>query len=149
MSDNNTPSDNVVAILDQYRAKPKPSESTAPHSPSKRAYRAYGVDAPQRRPTLVAIHYGDGQIGLMQKSFMTEALLTSHQHLSLIYTNCVITLEGQNLHLLLELLQDEKILSLHCFNPKLYDKPAEGEILITRIERRSSSEVLMKKEKAG
>lgn len=149
MSDNHTPNDSVVAILDQYRARPKPAESSAPDSASERAYRAYGVDAPQKRPTLVAIHYGDGQIGLMQKSFMTEALLTSHQHLSLIYTNCIITLEGRNLHLLLELLQDEKILSLHCFNPKLHDKPAEGEILITRIERRSSSGVLMKREKAG
>ena len=85
----------------------------------------------------------------MQKSFLTEVLLTSHQHVSLIYANCIITLEGQHLDQLLDLFQDEKILSLHCFNPKLHDKPADGEILITKIERRSSGEVLVKKEKAG
>lgn len=138
---------NKVSILEQYKKAKTPETPPAPES--GRTYKAYGVDAPQRRPTLVAFHYGDGRIGLMQKSFLTEVLLTSHQHVSLIYTNCIITLEGQNLDQLLDLFQDEKILSLHCFNPKLYDKPADGEILITKIERRSSGEVLMKKEKAG
>lgn|GEM_PF-6751575 len=144
MTDNQT---KVVSMLDQYRTSPKASEK--PAELPERAYKAYGVDAPQRRPTLVAIHYGDGQIGLMQKSFLTEALFTSHQHVSLIYTNCIITLEGRHLDLLVDLLQDEKILSLHCFNDKLHDKPQEGEILITKVERRSSGEILMKKEKTG
>lgn len=135
----------VVSILEQYKAKAKTPEASQTDTTPSRAYKAYGVDAPQRRPTLVAIHYGDGRIGLMQKSFLTEVLLTSHQHVSLIYTNSVITLEGQNLHLLLDLFQDEKILSLHCFNAKLHDKPTEEEILITRIERRNSGEVLMKR----
>ena len=138
-----------VSILEQYKKAKTPETLPAPEPESGRAYKAYGVDAPQRRSTLVAFHYGDGRIGLMQKSFLTEVLLTSHQHVSLIYTNCIITLEGQNLDQLLELFQDEKILSLHCFNPKIHDKPAEGEILITKIERRSSGEVLLKKEKAS
>jgi hypothetical protein len=135
----------VVSLIDQYRGNPKAQEK--PAVLPERAYKAYGVDAPQRRPTLIAIHYGNGSIGLMQKSFMTEVLLTSHQHVSLIFTSCIITLEGEHLDQLLELLQDEKILSLHCFNLKVHDKPAEGEILITKIERRKSGEVLMKKEK--
>ena len=145
MSDNQS---SVVSILDQYKLKAKTAEPL-PTPESSRDYKAYGVDAPQRRPTLVALHYGDGRIGLMQKSFLTEVLLTSHQHVSLIYANCIITLEGQHLDQLLDLFKDEKILSLHCFNPKLHDKPADGEILITKIERRSSGEVLVKKEKAG
>lgn len=144
MSDNQS---NVVKIIEQYKPKPQATEPAGPQPAPSRAYKAYGVDAPQRRPTLIAIHYGNGQISLVQKSFMSEALFTSHQHISLIYANCIITLEGQHLDQLVDLLQDEKILSLHCFNPKLHDKPAEGEILITKIERRSSGEVLMKKEK--
>jgi len=135
----------AVSYMDQYRNTAKPAEK--PAALPERAYKAYGVDAPQKRPTLIAIHYGNGPISLMQKSYMTEVLLTSHQHISLIFTSCVITLEGQHLEQLLELLQDEKILSLHCFNPKLHDKPQEGEILITKIERRNLGEVLMKKEK--
>lgn len=112
---------------------------------SGRTYRAYGIDAPQKRPALMSIYYGDGRIGLMQKSFLTEVLLTSHQHLSLIFTGCIITLEGQHLEQLIELLQDEKVLSLHCFNPKLHDSPPEGEIIILKIDRRAANEVLMKR----
>lgn len=139
----------IVSILDQYRPKAKAAEPMPAADSSPRAYRAYGIDAPQRRPSLVGIYYGDGRMGLMQKSFLQEVLFTSHQHLSLIFTGCIITLEGQHLDQLVELLQDEKILSLHCFNPKLHDRPAEGEVIITRIERRSSGDVMLKREKAG
>lgn len=135
----------VVSILDQYKVKAQASEAAQAEPTPGKDYKAYGVDAPQKRPTLIAIYYGDGQKSLVQKSFMSEVLFTSHQHVSMIFNNCVITLHGQHLDNLLELLQDERILSLHCFNPKLHDKPAEGEILITKIERRGPGEVLMRK----
>lgn len=132
MSDNH-----VISILDQYRGKPKPAESPAPDSASVRAYRAYGVDAPQKRPSLIAIHYNSEQQSLIQKSFLKEALFTGHQNITLFLAHCVIAIEGKHLDQLFELLQDEKILSLHCFDPKIHDRPQDGEILITRIERRS------------
>ncbi len=134
----------IVSFLGQQRK----AEQSQPDA-SGRVYRAYGIDAPQKRPALMSIYYGDGRIGLMQKSFLTEILLTSHQHLSLIFTGCIITLEGQHLERLIDLLQDEKVLSLHCFNPKQHDRPPEGEIIILKIDRRAANDVLMKRKSEG
>lgn len=149
LSDNHISADNVVNILDQYRAKPKPADAHTPDGASKRAYRAYGVDAPQKRPTLISIHYGGECKTLIQKSFLTRMEFTGHQHLAMIFSDCIITLEGRHLDQLELLFQDEKILSLHCFDAKIHDKPAEEEILITSIQQINPAEWRTKKEKTA
>lgn len=131
-----------VSILDQYRSKAKIAAEAVPSLTGGREYKAYGIQPPRTRSTDLRINYGDGRIGLMSKSYRTEALLTSHQHLSLIFNDCIITLEGRHLDQLIELIQDDELRSLHCFNPKIHDAPTDDEILITRIDRRTTIEVL-------
>lgn len=149
MSDNQTQAENVVNILDQYRVRSKPAGLPASDEPTGRVYRAYGIDAPQKRPTLIAIHYDSERETLVQKSNISRMVFTGHQHLSMIFADCVITLQGRHLKRLAELFQDEKILSLHCFDPKIHDMPTDDEIIITSIEERALGGWQMKKEKTG
>jgi len=149
LSDNQTQAENVVNILEQYRVRAKPAGLPASDAPTGRVYRAYGVDAPQKRPTLIAIHYDSERETLVQKSNISRMVFTGHQHLSMIFADCVITLQGRHLKRLAELFQDEKILSLHCFDPKIHDMPADDEIIITSIEERALGGWQMKKEKTG
>lgn len=139
----NTQTANVVSIFDQYRSKSQVSKSATPENASSnpRAYKAYEIDTPQKRTSLMAIYYGNGAIGLMQKSHLIEMLLTSSRNLSMVFTSCIITLEGSNLDQLVELFQDEKILSLHCFSPKLHDTPEVSEIFISNIIRRNPGDI--------
>ena len=51
----------------------------------------------------------------------------------LIFTTVVFLMEGENLDPLVELLNDEEVKSLHRFNPKLHEAPAEGETILTSI----------------
>lgn len=143
----NANQDNVTSILDQYRAKPKPTEPPAPIGAAGPLYRAYSLETQQKKSSLIAIYFSNEQKSLIQKSFLKEALFTSHQNITLFFPHCVIAIEGKHLDQLFVLLQDEKILALHCFDPKIHEKPGEDEIMITRIERRSPNETFNRKDR--
>lgn len=136
-------SDNITSILDKYRPGTKSEATTVPEELSttgKQSYHAFGVDAPRSRLTRLMIHYHDGVVALMSYAYLIEAVATSHQYLSLIFTNCIITLEGRNLTKMLDLLQDERVVYLQCFHSERFEKPEDGEPIITAIERQGVKE---------
>ena len=136
-------SDKVTSILDKYRVTAKPDITPAAQplpTSGRQPYNACGVDAPSRRLTRLMIHYHDGVVALMSYAYLIEVIATSHQYLSLIFTNCIITLEGKNLTKVIEELQDERVVYLQCFHGERFDKPEEGEPIITSIERRGVHE---------
>lgn len=133
----------VVRILEQYRAKEnmavKASDSLPQPLPPGH-YKAYGVQPPRTRVTDIRIVYGNGRIELISKLYRSRMVLTSHQHVSIIFDSCVLILEGRNLDQLVDLIQDDEIRSLYCFAPHLHILPPEEEILITNIECRGIHE---------
>ena len=144
-------SDNVANILDKYRVTAKPDITPVDHplsSSGKQPYHACGVDAPRRRLTRLMIYYHDGVVALMSYAYLIEVISTSHQYLSLIFTNCIITIEGRNLTKVMDDLQDERVVYLQCFHGERFEKPEEGEPLITSIERRGVHEFGVGKGKA-
>ena len=101
-------------------------------------YAAYTHEPTNKRsPARLRVEYGDGGVALMAYAYLMEVYCPSHQHLSLIFTNVVITLKGHRLDQLLEPLQESKARSIHCFNPNRYEQPAAGKPLITAIKRES------------
>lgn len=126
----------VVRVLDQYRTKEAAGAAHPNPDPlSSRRYKAYGVQPPRSKVTDLRLIYADGSMGLISKLYRSEVMMTSHTWLSIVFDNCSITLQGRNLDQLIDLIQDDEIRSLHCFNPALHDPPPDGEILITTIER--------------
>lgn len=135
--------DNVTSIHDKYKVTPKPDAQPATQplpSTSKLPYHACGIDAPRTKLTRLMIYYHDGVVGLMTYAYLMEAIMTSHQNLSLIFTNCIITLEGRNLSKIIHDLQDERVVYLQCFHNERFEKPEEDEPIITAIERRGVHE---------
>lgn len=120
--------DNVIDFR-KFREKVQPGTQS-------RTYKAWLAKAPQSDTSFIAFHSSDGQINLVRKRLIQEYLFTSDQYLSVFCADCLITLQGRNLDLLFDLLQHEQIRSLHCFDPKIHEKPVGNEIVITRIECR-------------
>lgn len=113
------------------------------HKADPRAYRAYGIDKPNNKTARIRIEYNnaDRMIDSPTKSYLTEVRYSAGRYLALIFTGSAFLLEGENLDELSEYLDNNEIKSLHVFNPKLHDKPAEGEPIITRI-RRMGAEII-------
>ena len=138
-----------ASIFDQFAPTSSPSPAL-PDSPAQlktvatgsKPYQAAKVDPAKSRQSRLRIHYLDGMISLASYSYLTECVSTSEAYLSLIFTNSVITLHGNGLTQLIELLQDERIRSLHCFHAGKHSAPAEGQPIITAIERQGLSEVM-------
>lgn len=133
-----------TSIFDRY-ARKAPTQQAPAHEPqptaAKTPYRAYDADAPKSRVSRFLIHYPDGSLGLVAYAYLTEAISTSHEFLTLAFTNCAVNIEGRDLTKLLGLLQEERILELHCFDPHRHEAPEDGEPVITDMERRSLQEI--------
>jgi len=141
-----------MSIFDQYTRKAPPQEA---HPVEKEAapvvkapYQAYAADAPRTKVTRLMLRYPDGTLGLMAYAYLIEAISTSHEFLSLVFTNCIITLEGRNLTKLLNLLQEERILEMYCFDPRQHEASDADEALIIDMERRSLQEMARSKVRA-
>lgn len=129
-------------LLERYARK----NPRAVHT-DERQYRAYGPEPAQNRQSKLQIRYRDGTIALLSYAYLMEVICTSHQFVSLIYTNCVITLEGRQLTAMVELLQDDKIRWLQCFHAARFDEAAEGEPVITHVTRQSMRDFLAAEER--
>lgn len=140
-----------VSYRDRFapRREGEPSPTSAPPAvPTQpatgRDYEAAVNDPTNRRmPARLRLTYGDGTIALMSYAYLVEVLCTSHQALSLIYTNVAITLEGRNLTQLIEPLQEEKLRALTCFNARRHDEPPADKPVITAITRQRLQDVLL------
>lgn len=132
-----------ASIFERYARKATAQETPAEPqpSPAKAPYIAYTADAPRTRVTRLMIHYPDGTLGLMAYAYLIEAFSTSHEFLSLAFTNCIVSIEGRHLIKLVGLLQEERILELHCFDPHQHEAPDDGEPVITHMERRTTPDV--------
>lgn len=99
----------------------------------KQPYQAVFLDK-SKSQSRVRLHYGDGvKVRLLSYAYLIEVIATSHQRLSLIFTNSIFTLEGRNLDGLLEEFQDEKVRSLVCFHPGRFEDTADNAACITKI----------------
>jgi len=129
-------------ILSRFTTKVEPPNGQAEPEDAapvdKRAYQALRPEPQNRRtPARLRIVYGDGVVSLMSYTFLSEVLCTSPQFVSLIYSHCIITLEGRNLLALVDLLQEDKARTITCFNGRWHDEPEAGAAVITRISRQA------------
>jgi len=144
-------SDNVTSILNRYAPKEQPATqpeknaqaAPAPTPPKElQDYQACQEDKSRNHQTRLKLYYVDGTVGLLSYSYLIEATSTSHQYLSLLFTNVIITLEGRNLTGLIDLLQDERIRWLRCFHPTRHKEPEADAPIITGMVREMLHEVL-------
>lgn len=135
------------SIFEQYAPKSSPKlevVETRPAKPGKHIYKAYGVDKPRSKSRLYIEHNdADQTVNTMAKGYLVQITYSARRYLALIFTTVVFLMEGENLDPLVELLNDEEVKSLHRFNPKLHEKPAAGEPVITRIRLAALREVQM------
>lgn len=111
----------------------KPSPQLEVIKGGKQPYKAYGADAPKNRSRFLDIDYGNGQVGGIAKAYFTEWCCTEGKMLSLLFTTCVIEIEGEHLEKIVEMLREDTLGSIHCFRPKHHEPPAEGQAIITKI----------------
>jgi hypothetical protein len=131
MNDNNT-----IDFFKKYAVSaPADMPEETPPEADDGNYRAFGLGAQGRGETRLKFYEQSGLIALLSYAYLTEVVCTSSQFINLIYTNCVIILEGRNLTPLVDLLQDDKLRYVRCFDPVRYPEPATGEPVILSITR--------------
>lgn len=128
-------SDNL-SVMERYRQKAEQKPESTEEPASGREYRAYAIDKP-KNPSMLWLDYDGAVFELLEKSNLVKVLCTSPEYLSLIFTHSVYTLEGKYLDKLRVLLMEDKIRSLHCFDARRHDPPADGETVILFIEEQS------------
>lgn len=143
-------SDNV-SVLEKHRAQQKKHEHLKAPAEAMRAretppegkqpYKAWGRDKPKNRTTKIRIEYNNGEVQNIAKSYTTGELYGANC-ISLVQTDYIITLEGENLLPLMELLQLEEVLSLHEFDAARHELPPPGEAVIHSIQRRMHRELM-------
>ena len=125
------------SVFDQYAR-----QQNAEHDDGRQPYVAFELGVQGRRERRLMLFFQDGQISILSYAYLMEVLCTSQQYISLIYTNCVITLRGKGLTAFLGMLQDEKIRSLQCYHPEVHQPPAEDVPIILSMKRESPQVVL-------
>lgn len=104
--------------------------------PEKKSYFAYGIAAPSNRAeAFLRLEFLDGEVQLMNKNHLVDVMCSSHQAITLGYGHCLIHLVGNRLEKVLDLIQDEGLRSLHCFNSNKHELPDEEAPVITEIIR--------------
>lgn len=122
-------SDNV---FHQFRARGEPDEPDE--------YEA--IDMAVQRQLRMRFVQPDGTLFILSYTYLMEVICTSHQYVSLIFSNCIVTLGGRNLHDILDGLQDEKIRAFHCYRESDGVELDETAPLITSMIRESLQEVM-------
>jgi hypothetical protein len=109
--------------------------SSSPEPEDDGVYKAFTTGGQGRGETRLKLVHGNGMVTLMTYAYLVEVVSASHESISLVYTNCVIVLMGRNLMELIDLIQDEKLRALHCFNAKKYERPPVDAPVILEIKR--------------
>lgn len=103
-------------------------------------YQAHGLAQEGRAEEGLTFYHHDGvTITVKFYAHLTDIICTSHQYLSLVYMDCIYTLQGRNLHELIPLLKRHKLDGLHCYRKDDFIEPAKGAV-IYRIIRESHAE---------
>jgi len=134
--------ENEQSVFTRYAGKPQAKLEVidgGKQTPGKSAYRAYGIDKPNSRKSRLQIEFNsvDPVIVSLTKTYLVEIQYIAERYVCLMFTTCAFLLEGENLGSLVELLNDDQVLSIHAFNPRRHDIPNEGEAIITHISRSS------------
>jgi hypothetical protein len=132
-----------ASILDHYaRKRAEQAEEETDYDTAdedRETYRAWATSHVKKRngETRLRLCLADGTVVLTSYAYLMEVLCTSHQNLSLIYTNVVFTLRGRHLTSLIDLLQEEQLYAIYCFRGDYFAEPPEDTPVITAIERLS------------
>lgn len=117
------------------------------HEPEETlAYAAFQLSKSGDRQARLKIIYPNGMVGIYAYTYITEVISTSHQHLSIIYTHCVINLRGRHLTLLMDLILDEKIRVLRPYREREGGGLDEGQPVIHDIVRESYDDAVIGQE---
>lgn len=131
MMDSNVKSTDVDDFFKQY-ATPAPKPEKSEYQP----FKSSGTN--QKRLKCIR---ADGSASFLSYQFLIRFILASPDTiLTLIFSDVIITLEGENLGQLAEHLQEEKIKSIACFNPEIHDRPDADTPCITAIIEQSPKE---------
>lgn len=113
----------------------------------KPVYQPYDVQKVKRKIAggRFRIYYGASglggeTVGVMNYSYLTEMFASSDKFISMIFTNCVITLEGANLGPILDELENERLLWVRQYDAKKFSPPAAGEPVVLSIYRETLAE---------
>jgi len=119
------------STLDQYTPDP------ANANDEQETYKAYGVSSAKKRggETRLRICYENGTISMPAYTYLVDVVCTSHQYISLIFSRFIVELQGRNLTVLLDLLQDEQLRYVQCYRADFFAEPSEDETVITSITR--------------
>lgn len=132
MSDNN-----VISIFDRL-SKSGEKTNDAPDIVLE-PYRAATLERAGRRALSLRVHYSNGDIEQLNYSHRKYDLSTKPERLYISFSTGVVLMDGTNLRMLLDDLQDERIRSLQPFDPARHLSPKEGQPVILAIEWKSSS----------
>lgn len=127
-----------VSTLDQSRVEEKSRDIfsryalSPPHS--REDYSACELEkSVKNRAEWLHIRFTDGTSLAMPFHHLDKMVMTSSQHLSLIYTGDVITLKGRNLGEIELQIRRGRLLAILCFDPDKHIKPLENAVIITEI----------------
>ncbi len=108
---------------------------------NKLPYQAVHVDKSKVQSRL-RLDYGDGKVvRILSYAYLIEVMSSSHQRLSLIFSNDIVTLKGRNLGALLDPFQDERVRTITCFHRGRYQQPDAGEPIIEEIVQDNIAEL--------
>lgn len=111
----------------------------------EREYQAYRTRSTARPETRLLVYFENGYTALFSYAYLMRVLCTSHQFVSLIYSDGALTLRGRNLYSLLARLQDDRVRSLHCFIAGFHHEIAPDQPVIQAIKWESLHEAMGRK----
>ena len=144
MSDNN-----VISIFDRLSSSKSGEKTNDTPAVVLEPYRAATLERAGRRALWLRVHYSNGDIEQLSYSHRKYDLSTKTERLYISFTTGVVLMDGTNLRMLLDDLQDERIRSLQPFDPARHLPPKEGQPVILAIEWKSSNALKQQNTQSG
>ena len=123
----------MADLLDRYT-----TDSTSTVQQDKRYqapvdYTACGTNKTNTKQIFLNVIDKDGNGSMIAYSYITRMQYTGHQFISIISTDCIVTLKGENLSEVRDMLQGQKVQYLQEFNATRFKKPLDGKPFIKKI----------------
>ena len=125
-------SDEKKDVLDKW-GKTVPIKKSDPEK-SDWIYKAVGIDKSRKEQIRFDVRDYEGNSWLYSYSYITRILFTGNALISIVATDSIITLEGDNLQKLKPFLQDNQASYLQEFNSNRWTHPAKEDPIIRKIE---------------
>lgn len=128
-------------------------EKLLPKNPAKTeedessdGYKAFGVSATQDRQLRIDIRDWKGNSWFYSYSYIIRIQCTGDQFISLVSTDSIVTLEGENLSSLKRYFQNELIVYVQEFNSQRWPAPDAGDPVISKIDIWEAASMKMEEE---